>query len=241
MERHFDEQLRELLRRLVAMGALAEAMIERALRSLVERKGELHAEVYAKEEEVNALQIAVDEEAITLTALHQPVGTDLRFLFMVPRITAELERIADQAVNICQNTGSLLKAPPLKPLVDLPIMAEVVRGMVRRGIDALVNRDVAALEQVFEDEKRVDAFRDQIFRELLTYMMSDPGSIQRALALILISRNLEKIGDHVTNIAEEVIYLVQGRDVRHHHEEKERSDPPEGAEPTVSDGDFTRT
>jgi len=134
---------------------------------------------------------------------------------MASRIASELERIGDQAINIVQNAKHILGQPPLKPLVDLPIMAEFAQKMVRDSLTALVERDVDLAEQVLEVEQKVDAFRDQVFRELLTYMMADPGTIQRALPLILISRNLERVGDHATNIAEEVIYLVQGKDVRH--------------------------
>ena len=136
---------------------------------------------------------------------------------MASRIATELERIGDQAVNICQNAHHLLKAAPLKPLVDLPRMGEIAEGMARKSIEALVNRDCDLARIVLEEEKEVDLFRDQIFRVLLTYMMADPGTIERALALILISRNLERVGDHATNIAEEVIYLVEGREVRHRH------------------------
>ncbi len=225
MHRHFDVQIQELLQRLVLMGSLSEAMIHAAVRTLIERNEALGQEVFKKEAEVNELQIEVDDRAVKLTALQQPVGTDLRFLFMASRIATELERIADQAVNICQNTHHLLQAPPLKPLVDIPIMAEIAEKMVHDGLDALVKRDCDLAQKVLEDERKVDAFRNQIFRELLTYMMSDPGTIPRAMALILISRNLERVGDHATNIAEEVIYLVQGRDVRHRHEAATRTIP----------------
>lgn len=222
MHRFLDDQISDLYRKLVLMGSLAEGMIQTALRILIERDEAHAAIVYAKEAEVNDLQIDVDDRAVKLTALQQPVGTDVRFLFMATRIATDLERIADQAVNICQNAHFLLQAPPLKPLVDIPIMAEIAQKMVRESLEALGRKDCTLAEQVLEEEKKVDAFRDQIFRELLTYMMADPTTIHRALALILISRNLEKVGDHATNIAEEVIYLVQGKDVRHGHETKIR-------------------
>lgn len=213
--RHFHEQLQELLQRIVLMGTTAESMIQIATRALVERNEDLTAEVFRKENEVNAMQIDVDEMAVRLTALQQPVGSDVRFLFMASRIATELERIGDQAVNVCQNLHHVLQAPPLKPLVDLPIMAELAQKMVRDSITATIERDCAIAEKVLQQEETVDAFRNQIFRTLLTYMMADPGTIHRAISLILISRNLERIGDHSTNIAEEVIYWVQGRDVRH--------------------------
>ena len=219
MARHFDEQIQGLLEKLVLMGRLAESMIQLALRVLIERNESLSEEVLRKEKEVNDLQMEIDDRAVKLTALQQPVGSDVRFLFMSSRIASELERIGDQAVNICQNTHHVLKSAPLKPLVDLPRMGEISEGMVRKSIEALVNRDCDLARIVLEEEKEVDLFRDQIFRVLLTYMMADPGTIERAIALILMSRNLERVGDHATNIAEEVIYLVEGREVRHRRDQ----------------------
>ncbi len=241
MHRHFEEQIGELLNRLAVMGRLAESMINLALRVLIERNENLAEEVYLKEEEVNDLQIEVDDRAVKLTALQAPVGADVRLVFMASRIATELERIADQAVNICQNAHHLLQHPPLKPFVDIPIMGEIAERMVRESLDALMNRDVGLAQHVLDEEKKVDAFKDQVFRELLTYMMSDPGTIPRALALILISRNLERVGDHSTNIAEEVIYLVQGRDVRHRHEEKKRTEKgPVPERPAEASDEFSR-
>jgi phosphate transport system protein len=233
MQRHFDDQMQGLLQSLIRMGRMAESMLQTAMRCLIEREEGLCAEVHRKEEEVNELQIEIDDRAVTLTATHQPVGTDVRFLFMASRIATELERIADQAVNMCQNARYALKAAPLKPLVDLPVMGEIAEKMVRDGLEALVRRDCNLANQVLEDEKKVDAYRNQVFRVLLTYMMADPGTIERALALILISRNLERIGDHATNIAEEVIYLVEGREVRHRYEGKRREVSAEATKPTL--------
>jgi phosphate transport system protein len=218
MQRHFDEQIQGLLERLVLMGRVAESMIQLALRVLIERNESLTDEVLRKEKEVNDLQMEIDDRAVKLTALQQPVGSDVRFLFMASRIATELERIGDQAVNICENAHHVLKAAPLKPLVDLPRMGEIAEAMVRKSIESLVTRNCDLARAVLEEEKEVDLFRDQIFRVLLTYMMADPGTIERALSLILMSRNLERVGDHATNIAEEVIYLVEGREVRHRHE-----------------------
>ena len=213
--RHFDEQLQDLLHKLVLMASTAESMIRTAVRVLVERNENLAHEVFEKEKEVNALQMQVDDSAVRLTALQQPVGKDVRFLFMASRIATELERIGDQAINIVQNAHHVLAAPALKPMVDIPIMADIATKMVRDSLTAILDRNVEMANQILEEEKKVDAFRDQIFRTLLTYMMADPGTIQRALSLLLIARNLERVGDHATNIAEEVIYIVQGRDVRH--------------------------
>jgi phosphate transport system protein len=223
MTRHFDGQIQDLEQKLVVMGRLAESMVEAALRTLIERDERLCQEVHRKEHEVNGLQIEVDDRAVKLTALQQPVATDVRFLFMASRIATELERIGDQAVNICQNAHHVLNAPPMKPIIDLPMMGDIAQKMVRDSLESLVRRDCALANHVLEEENKVDALRDQIFRVLLTYMMADPGTIQRALALILISRNLERVGDHATNVAEEVIYLVEGREVRHLHEINTRS------------------
>jgi len=213
--RHFEEQLAELFERIVLMGTIAESMIETTVLTVTQRNASLAAEVFAREDEVNALQVEVDDRAVTLTAQHQPMARDVRFLFMSSRIGGELERIADQAINICQNSQLVLEAPPIKTLMELPIMAEIAQKMVRDSLTAMIRRDVSLAEKVLVEEKKVDAFRDQIFRTLLTYMMGDPRTIQPAISLILIARNLERIGDHATNIAEEVIYWIQGRDVRH--------------------------
>jgi phosphate transport system protein len=222
VHRHFEDQLAELKGRLVQMGTYAESMIDRAVRGLIDRTPDRHPEVFKMEENVNALHIEIDDRVITLIALQHPVAADLRLVVMCSKIAGELERIGDQAVNICQNTSELLRYPPLRPLIDIPLMAEIARRMLRESLDAFVRQDAALAQKVLDADDEVDAFKNQIFRELLTYMMSDPGTIPRALALILISRNLERVGDHATNVAEEVIYAVQGRDVRHHHEEKKR-------------------
>ncbi|MDB5320947.1 MAG: hypothetical protein JWN40_2578 [Phycisphaerales bacterium] len=213
--RYLHEQLQDVLKQLTIMGSLTESMISLAMRILVERDESLTDEVMAKEDEVNALQVSIDEAAVRLIATQQPVGKDVRLLFMASKIVTDLERIADQAKNISQNAHYVLAQPPLKPMVDLPIMAEIAQKMVRDALTAVLDRDVALAERVMREESKVDAFRDQVFRTLLTYMMADPGTIQRALSLILISRNIERIGDHATNIAEEAIYIVQGRDIRH--------------------------
>lgn len=213
--RHLHEQLQDVLKQITIMGSLTESMIGMAMRVLVERDESLNDEIFRMEDEVNALQVRIDEMSIELIATQQPVGKDVRLLFMASKIVTDLERIADQAKNICQSAHYVLAQPPLKPMVDLPIMAEIAQKMVRDALTAVIDRDVPLAERVIREESKVDAFRDQVFRTLLTYMMADPGTIQRALSLILISRNIERIGDHATNIAEEAIYIVQGRDIRH--------------------------
>src|SRR5690349_18226530 len=216
--RQFHEQLHELLTRVQEMGELSLSMVSTALDSLIRQNEALAKQVFATEDRVNALQVEVDDRAVRLTVLQQPVAQDARFLFMASRIGGELERIADQAINICQNAHYVLEASaaaPMKPLIELPLMADLAQKMVRDALTAMINRDPSIANRVLEEEKMVDAFKEAIFRTLLTYMMSDPRTIQRSLSLILISRNLERIGDHATNIAEEVIYWIQGRDVRH--------------------------
>ena len=197
------------------MGTAAGAMVQTAVKALMSRDLSLIDGVIAQEHRVNALQVAVDDQAIRLTALHQPVAQDVRFLFMASRIGGELERIADQAVNICQNTRYVLDGPPMEPPAGLPAMARIAQTMVRDSLAAMMLRDVAKSNAVLTEEQKVDAHRDEIFRVLLTHMMAEPATIPRALSLILISRNLERVGDHATNIAEEVIYWIQARDVRH--------------------------
>jgi phosphate transport system protein len=213
--RHFEEQLDQLLAKVVQMATHAESMIDTAIKILITRDESIASDVFATEDKVNTLQVEVDDLAIKLTVLLQPAARDARFLFMASRIGGELERIADQSINICQNAHHVLSAPPLRPMVDIPVMADVAQKMLRDAIKAMTTRDVALANTVLEEEKKVDAHRDTIFRTLLTYMMADPATIQRALSLILIARNLERIGDHATNIAEEVIYWIQGRDIRH--------------------------
>ena len=222
MERHFDRETTKLNEKLIRMASIVEEMIRITVKSLIDRNSSVLETINPKEKEINKLQIEIDEDVVTLIARMQPVATDLRFLIAASKINSDLERIADQVINIGQNTVILLNYPQLKPLVDIPIMADIVQQMVRESLDAYIHKDVAQAQKVLNSDDKVDALKDQIFRELLTYMISDPKAIQPALCLILIARNLERIGDHSTNIAEEVIYIVEGKDVRHHHEEQKR-------------------
>ncbi len=215
MERTFDKELTALKERLLHMGSLAQNMIRVAIKGLVERDEPILEEVFKNEEEVNHLHMEIDDMAMKLLALRQPMAVDLRFIAAAIKINSELERIADQAVNVCQNTQVLLKYPLLKPLIDIPRMAEIAQKMLNDSLEAFVNRDPDQAQVTLVEDDKLDDLKDQIFRELLTYMISDPTTIQRALCLILISRNLERIGDHATNICEDVVYMVQGRDIRH--------------------------
>jgi phosphate transport system protein len=221
MERHFDKELNNLKELLIQMANIAEEMIFKAVEGLKERKEELLKEVFQKEEEVNLLQIKIDDLALKLIALHQPAAKDLRFLVTAIKINSDLERIADQAVNISERGLDLLKEPPLKPLIDIPRMAELAQKMVKDSIEAFLNQDSKLAREVCRRDDMVDSLNDQIFRELLTYMMQDTKNVPRALDLLLVSRHLERIADHATNIGEEVFYIVEGKDIRHHIEEKE--------------------
>jgi len=225
MERHFDQDLQQLKERILYMGSLAETMIHIAAQALTDRKRELTKEVYRQEEEVNKLQIEVDDRCLKMIALHQPAATDLRFITAAMKINADLERIADQAVNICETTEYLLQEPQLKPLIDVPRMAQITSKMLKDALDSFVNQDENLARSVLMRDDQVDELKDQIFRELLTYMISDPTTIKRAIDLILIARNLERIADHATNIAEDVVFVVAGKDIRHHAEESPEDDP----------------
>jgi phosphate transport system protein len=219
MERHFQDELQQLKNRLLTMGGLVEERVHSAIVGLIERRAGTAERIVAGDREINELQIEIDECCLKLLALQQPLAVDLRLIAAAMKINTDLERIGDQAVNIAQNTLRLIEKPPLKPLIDIPRMAAVAEAMIRDSLDAFVRRDAALARKVLTRDDEVDAMKDHIFRVLLTYMMADPGTIERALALILVSRNLERIADHATNIAEDVIFMVEARDVRHHHEE----------------------
>jgi phosphate transport system protein len=214
MERHFEAELHALRNRLLAMGSLAETMIHKGIKALVDRDQGLVQAVLAHEEEMDLLCIEIDDRCFTQLALRQPMASDLRFLVGAIKINSDLERIGDQAVSIALRSRSLITQPQLKPLIDIPRMAGVVQWMVRKSLDAFVQRDPELARSVIDEDDEVDNLRDQVFRELLTYMMGDAATIPRAIDLILISRNLERIADHSTNIAEDVIYIVRGEDVR---------------------------
>ena len=219
MERHFDTELIQLKQQLLKMGALAEAMIESAVKSLVERDSSKLEQIFRQEQEVNSLQLAVDEDCLRLMALYQPTAGDLRFLLGVTKINAELERLGDQAVNIGEIVERLLKEPQLKPLIDIPKMAGIASSMVRDSLNAFVDRDIAKAQAVLLLDDQLDDLRNRVVEELIDFMTRESGSVSRAVQLISVARILERIGDHATNIAEAVIFVVQGRDIRHHSQQ----------------------
>jgi len=215
MSRHFHEELDALKQTLLAMGGLVEDQIRRVMRALIDRDGQLAREVIERDRQVNAWDVEIDEKCVELLALHQPTAIDLRFITTTLKIVTDLERIGDQAVNIAQRALELNREPQLKPYVDLPRMAEKAQRMVKESLDAFVSRDTELARKVCGEDAEVDGLREQIFRELLTFMMEDPKTIPRAIRLILISRFLERTADHATNIAEMVIYMVESKMVRH--------------------------
>jgi len=214
MQRHFDEQLQELKERLLAMGGLAETMIAKSVKALVERGEGLVQEVFAHEEEMDRHCIETDERCFTLLALHQPMAGDLRFIAVAIKINGDIERIGDLAVNIAHATLSLMAQPQLKPLVDIPRMAHLCQEMVKKSLDAFVAQDPELARLVIESDDAVDQLREQVFKDLLDHMIHDSTTVPRALDLLLVSRCLERIADHATNIAEDVVYIVRGEDVR---------------------------
>ena len=222
MERHhFETDLQALKNRLLNMGALVEERVHDATHALIERRLDTAERIITSDQDVNELQIEIDERCLRLLALQQPMATDLRLITAAMKINADLERIGDQAVNIAEQAVRILAHPPLKPMIDLPRMAQIAEKMTRESLDAFVRKDAKLARAILARDDEVDQLKDQVFRVLLTYMMADPGTIERALGLILVSRHLERIADHATNIAEDVIFVVEAKDVRHHHEERQ--------------------
>ncbi|MEA2626496.1 MAG: phosphate transport system protein [Candidatus Binatota bacterium] len=214
-DRHFELELQNLQELILRMGGLVEAQISRAIDSLVERDSEQAREVIAGDREVNQLDIAIDELCLKLLALHQPAAGDLRFITTGLKITTDLERIGDQAVNVCERALELNEEPQLKPYIDVPRLAAEATTMVRESLDAFVRRDTQLASNVCLEDDVVDALYEQIFRELLSYMAENPRTITRATRILFVAKYLERIADHATNIAEMVIFMVNGKMIRH--------------------------
>jgi phosphate transport system protein len=220
-ETHFQKELEELKGNLLKMAALVEETIRDAVRSLVKRDSELAQQTFAKEDRINSLEIAIDDMCLRLLALRQPMAVDLRFITAAMKIITDLERMGDQAVNIAERALSLNQEPQLKPYIDIPRMTEIAQSMVKDVLDAFVNKDSKLARSVCERDDLVDGLNDQVFRELLTYMISDPKTITRAAHLMIVCRCLERIADHATNIAEDVIFMVDALVIKHHADVKE--------------------
>jgi phosphate transport system protein len=217
----FDLELKELKEKLLYEGGLVEKAISSAIKALLERNPELADKVIDDDPIVNALEVEIDEFCLKLLALRQPAARDLRFITTAIKINYDLERIGDMAVNICERVQELNQEPILKPYIDLPMMAETVQTMLKESLEAFVNEDVATARKVMKDDQMVDQLLDQIFRELLTYMMQDMKTISRATRVLFIAKYLERMADHAVNIAELVVFLVEGKIIRHIKEPQE--------------------
>lgn len=215
IERHFDEELDELKHKLLRMAGLAEDQIDKALAALVTRDSTLARKVIERDHQVNALDVEIDEDSIRLLALHQPAARDLRLITTAMKIATELERISDLAENVCERAIELGEEPQLKPYIDIPRMGNLARTMVAESIDAFVKDDAILARKVLGDDDFVDDLMEQLFRELLSFMIEDPHTISRAIRLSFIAKYLERMADHATNIAELVVYLVEGKIIRH--------------------------
>jgi len=213
--RHFQDELDELKGRLLEMGGLAEERLRMAVRSLVDREGRVVEAVLHGDAAINQLHIEIDDRCFKLLALHQPMAVDLRSIVAAVKINTDLERVGDLAVNIAEAVRRYLQHPPVKELIDIPKMAELAQVMLRDALDAYVRHDLALAQEVLAQDDELDELKTQVFRDLLACMLRDAATIEPSLDLILISRHLERIGDHATNVAEDVIFMVSAKDVRH--------------------------
>ena len=214
--RHFQDELEALQGRLLEMGGLAEERVRAAVQGLVGRDISAIDRVLYGDEPINELHVEIDNRCFKLLALHQPMATDLRAIVAAVKINTDLERVGDLAVNIAEAARRYATHPPVKKLIDIPQMGDIAQTMLRDALDSFVRRDTVLAHQVLNEDDRLDGLKTLIFRELLSYMLDDPATVEPALDLILISRHLERIGDHATNIAEDVIFMVSALDVRHH-------------------------
>jgi phosphate transport system protein len=216
--RHFVEDLELLKTKLLEMGALVESAIQRSISAVTQKDRGAAEQVFMNEARINAIEIEIDDFAISLLALQQPMAADLRLIVAALKINTDLERMGDLSVNIAQRALSLMEGPVIKPMIDIPHIAGLVQSMVRKALDAFVHRDADLARSVLSSDDAVDNMRTACYHELVSFMEQDPHHVQQALALLSITRNLERIADHSTNIAEDVLFLVKGVDVRHHAE-----------------------
>lgn len=218
--RHFDQELEQLKAKLLEMSALVESAIYRSVQGVVEKNASLAEQVMKNEARINQLEIEVDDLAISLLALQAPMAADLRLVTAAIKINNDLERMGDLSVSIAQSALALMKDPVIRPLIDIPHIAGLAQGMVRKALDAFVNRDPELARSVLASDDAVDNMRTASYHELISFMEKNPNQISQALYLLSTVRNLERIADHATNIAEDVLFLVKGIDVRHHNEER---------------------
>jgi len=216
--RHFVEELEQLKTKLLEMSSLVEAGIQRSISAVINKDRTAAAEVFRNEARINEIEIEIDEFATNLLALQQPMAADLRLIVAALKINTDLERMGDLAVNVAQRAQSLMEEPVIKPMIDIPHIAALVQSMVRKALDAFVSRDADLARSVLASDDAVDSLRTACYHELVSFMEKDPQNIRPALDLLAVTRNLERIADHSTNIAEDVLFLVKGVDVRHHAE-----------------------
>jgi phosphate transport system protein len=216
VERHFEKELEQLKSRLLAMSALVESAVYQSVTAVVQKDRKLAEEVLQNEGRVNRMEIEIDDQAISLLALQQPMASDLRLITAAIKINTDLERMGDLAVNIAKRALSLMDEPAVPHLVDIPHIAALVQNMVRKSLDAFVSKDAALAQSVLSADDAVDALRKAFFHELISFMQREPNHIPQAMSLLSIVRRLERVADHATNIAEDVLFYVKGIDVRHH-------------------------
>jgi len=214
-DKKYEEDLKKLHEEILYMGGLVEDQIQKAVKSLVDRDSELAKIIIERDHEVNRLDVEIDELCIRLLALHQPAGKDLRFITTGLKITTDLERIGDMSVNTCERALELNQEPQLKPYIDIPRMARIAQRMTRESLDAFVREDTSLALKVCKDDEEIDQLNSQIFREVITFMIEDPHTVSRAIKISSISKYLERMADHATNIAEMVIFMVKGKSIRH--------------------------
>lgn len=215
MERHFEEEFDRIKSKILMMGSLVEEQIRNALTALIDRNETLARQVIENDQQVNTFDVEIDEMALDALVRYQPVARDLRFVTTAMKISTELERMSDLAENICERAIELNDEPQLKPYIDIPHMAERARIMVKESLDAFVKMDSALARKVIQDDDFVDNLTEQLFRELLSFMIENPKTISRAIRLSFISKYIERIADHSTNVAELVVYMVEGKIIRH--------------------------
>jgi phosphate transport system protein len=213
--KQYEQQLRTLKEKLLMIGYKAETAIADATRALVERKPTLAQRVVDEDDQVDCLELEIDDICFEILAREQPVASDLRFITTAMKIVGDIERVGDNGVNIARRALEIMNEPELKPIIDVPVAAAAAQRILKLSLDAFVNHDVNMAKQVIEGDKYLDDVCEQMLRELLTYVFEDPATIARVLRLMFVARNLERIGDHAANIAEMVIFLVEGHDVRH--------------------------
>ena len=230
MKRHFDDELKRFKEKLFRMGLQAEEAIAKASQALFERDSKKAEAVIKGDQEINLCEIEIDEMGHELIALYQPMAVDLRFITMVLKINSDLERMGDQAVNIAEKAIEINQEPAMKPFIDLPKIADTARGMVREALDAFMQRDAAKAKEILERDDVIDQLNDKIYEDVQKIIREKPETVKQGVALIMVSHNLERVADLATNIAEDVIYLSRGIDVRHHiRERREEKISPSGA------------